>query len=365
MGFFRKGSYRVAAVRVTALTSGRNTPSARFRIRQHIPGLRSAGVDVREYCPSINQAARLPGPLGKVRARYLPPVVIGQVALNLALRVPGIIGSYNADVTWLERNFIPGLDGLARLLHNPLVVDIDDAIWLYNPMGKSQIARLMRCADMVFAGNTFLADWCSQYCGNVRVIPTAVDADRFVPRSEPKEPDSPFVIGWTGTSGNFRFLKAIEDPLSRFLRDHPTARLMVVADRPPTELAVSPDQLLFRRWDPATEHLMLHEFDVGIMPLDDSDISRGKCSFKMLQYMAVGIPVIASPFGMNAEVLALGEFGYPAPSGDDWTEALLDCFGSPGGSERRGRVARDALVSFFSVAVVSAHILSGFQDVAE
>ncbi|MDP2880793.1 MAG: glycosyltransferase family 4 protein [Azonexus sp.] len=348
-------------MRVAALTSGHNTPSARFRIRQHLPNLRSAGVDVREYCPALDQAARLPGQLGKVRARYIPPLVIGQMSLNLALRVPGIIGSHRTDVTWLERNFVPGLDDMVRLLRKPLIVDIDDAIWLYNPLGKSQIARLVGYADMVFAGNAFLADWCSQYCSNIRVIPTAVDADRFAPRLTPKDPDSPFVIGWIGTSGNFRFLKAIEGSLVRFLSDHPSARLMIVADRAPTELSVPLEQLLFRPWNPTTEHLLLHEFDVGIMPIDDSDLSRGKCSFKMLQYMAAGIPVIASPFGMNKEVLSLGSFGIAAGSSDEWQDAFATFSRSPAKREAAGRIARDVLINRFSLNKVSENILDSIS----
>lgn len=125
-------------MRIAALTSGRTNPSARFRVRQHIPLLREAGMEVSEYCPAVLQGARLPGTLGRVRVRYLPPLVAGQIMLNLALRAPGIVGSYRADVTWLERNFVPGLDDAAVLLGKPLVLDIDDAIWLYNPLGKSQ-----------------------------------------------------------------------------------------------------------------------------------------------------------------------------------------------------------------------------------
>lgn len=350
-------------IRIAALTSGRSTPSARFRIRQYLPNLCKAGLDVREYCPAINQGARLPGALGKIRARYMPPLIIGQTALNLVLRIPGIIGSHHADVTWLERNFIPGLDDAAILLGKPLVVDIDDAIWLYNPMGRSQVGRLVGRADMVFAGNTFLADWCSQYCKNIQVIPTAVDSERFTPRLTPKDPDSPFVIGWTGTSGNFRYLQMIEGALDKFLRHHPSARLMIIADRAPNELSVPVDQLEFRQWDPATEHLLLQEFDVGIMPLDDSELSRGKCSFKMLQYMAVGIPVIASPYGMNAQVLALGGFGYAALKDEDWRDALTCCIENRLLSRSKGDIAREVLVSEFSVTNISSKLISGLTHV--
>lgn len=349
--------------RIAVLTSGSASPSARFRVRQHLPDLREAGLDVREYCPVISQHARLPGALGKIRVRYMPPLAIGQAALNLALRIPGIIGSHQADVTWLERNFVPGLDDAALLLGKSLVVDIDDAIWLYNPMGKSQVARLIGRADMVFAGNDFLANWCSQYCKNIRVIPTAVDAKRFVPRAVQKEPGSPFIIGWTGTSGNFRFLQMIEKPLGKFLHDHPTARLMIIADRAPTELLVPADRVIFKQWDPATEHLLLHEFDVGIMPLDDSDLSRGKCSFKMLQYMAVGIPVIASPYGMNRDVLALGEIGLGARTQCEWGDALIHYFESCAIRLHDGAMGHNVLLQNFCIEKISSQIISGFMDV--
>lgn len=351
-------------MRIAALTSGLSTPSARFRVRQHVPYLRQAGLEVREYCPAVPQGARLPGLLGNIRARYLPPLLVGQAALNLALRIPGILGSHEADVTWLGRNFVPGLDDMALLLAQPLVVDMDDAIWLYNPMGRGQIARLVSRAAMVFAGNPFLAEWCSSYCSNIRIIPTAVDVERFVPRSLPKSHDAPFVIGWTGTSGNFPFLRLIAKALNAFLREHLEARLMIVADRVPTDLAVPREQLVFHPWSPATEHLILQEFDVGIMPLDDSDLSRGKCSFKMLQYMAVGLPVIASPYGMNGQVLALGAFGYAARTPAEWHDALTACWVNRPGNRSKGAIARELLVKEFSAATIGTRIYSGLVDAA-
>lgn len=350
-------------MRVAALTSGRGVPSARFRIRQHLPNLSEAGLDVREYCPIISQVARLPGALGKVRARYLPPLIIGQTALNLALRVPGILGSHQADVTWLERNFIPGLDDAAMLLGHPLIVDIDDAIWLYNPMGRSQIARLVSRAEMIFAGNSFIADWCSQFCKTIQIIPTAVDADRFVPRATPKAEGAPFIIGWTGTSGNFRFLKMIEKPLEKFLHNHPSARLMIVADRAPDDLMVPSGQLIFRQWDPKTEHLLLQDFDVGIMPIDNTEISRGKCSFKMLQYMAVGLPVIVSPYGMNREVLNMSSTGMGPETCDEWFDCLQAASRRMGAHASQAAESRNIIVENFSVEKISKRIASAFNSV--
>ena len=351
-------------MKVAALTSGLHTPSARFRVRQYLSKLKTLGVEVTDYRPAVSNAARLPGALRHIRMRYMPPVMIGQSLLNVALRVPGVLGSHRADVTWLERSFAPGCDDLSFVLKRPLVVDIDDAIWLYNPFGASMIGRLVRRADMVFAGNSFLAEWSSQYCRNVRMIPTAIDAERFRPADEGASARSAgregFVVGWTGTSGNFRFLRDIEPALAAFLGAHPDATFLVVADERPMLPSLPPAQLKFVQWTPDVEHSVLAEMDVGIMPIDDSDLSRGKCSFKMLQYMAAGLPVVVSPFGMNAEVLQMGEIGYGARTNDEWLGALQALYDDASVRARFGRTGRAVIEADFSTAIVAGKIANAF-----
>jgi len=353
-------------VKIAALTSGLHTPSARFRVRQYLPRLSRLGVDVTDYRPAVSNGARLPGALRHIRMRYMPPVLIGQAILNLALRMPGVVGSHRADVTWLERSFVPGLDDLSFLLKRPLVVDIDDAIWLYNPLGAGMIGRLVRRADMVFAGNSFLADWCSQFCRNVRIVPTAVDAERFRPAVEPLSGEvarrGGFVIGWTGTSGNFRFLRDIEPALATFLGRNRGATFLVVADEPPILPSLPPDQLKFMQWTPDIEHRILADMDVGIMPIDDSDLSRGKCSFKMLQYMAAGIPVVVSPFGMNAEMLETGAIGFGARTTDDWVGALEALCADSLLRARCGSAGRAIVEAGFSTASVAGRIAAALGE---
>ncbi|WP_019451249.1 glycosyltransferase family 4 protein [Cupriavidus sp. BIS7] len=347
-------------MKIAALTSGLNVPSARFRVRQYLPALRRGGLDVTEYCPRISQAARLPGKLGQVRVRYFPPLLVGQAVTNFVCRIPGIVGSFRADVTWLERNFVPGLDDLSRIVHTPLVLDIDDAIWLYNPLGAKTVGRLVSRAEMVLAGNQYLADWCSQFCENIRIIPTAIDTERFRPREQVKRDGAPFVVGWTGTSGNFRFLEMIEPALSAFFRDVPTARFLVVADKRPHLPALPQDRIDFVPWSASAEHLLVQDMDVGLMPIDDTDLSRGKCSFKMLQYMAAGVPVVASPFGMNGEVFAAGDIGYAANTNADWIDALHRCQRDRELRIRQGQNGRGIIVSRFSTEVVANAIRDSF-----
>ena len=286
----------------------------------------------------------------------MPPVMAAQAALNLVARIPGIVGSHRSDVTWLERNFIPGLDDFARLLQHPVVLDIDDAIWLYNPFGEAMIKRLVRRADMVFAGNSFIADWCSNYCKEVQIVPTAIDCDRFKPRIKARSRSAPFVVGWTGTSGNFRFLKMIEPALAKFLAVNSDARLLVVADQKPNLESIPPSQLVFKRWQAVTEHLVLHEMDVGIMPIDDSDISRGKCSFKMLQYMAAGLPVIVSPYGMNREILNMSSEGMGPENCDEWLDCLQTAKWNNDAGAFVAQDSRNIIVNNFSTVKIAKKI---------
>ncbi len=347
-------------MRVAALTSGRNLPSARFRVRQYIAHLQHLGIRTVEHCPPVSQGARLPGALGRIRERYLPPVAAAKAGLNLAGRLPGIMASRKADLTWLERHFVPGMDDLAGLLRPPLVLDIDDAIWLYNPLGEKMVRRLVRRAEMVLAGNRFIADWCSNHQQNIRIVPTGIDCDRFRPRPAPKRPGAPFVVGWTGTSANFVFLEMIAPALARFLRAHRDAVLLVVADRRPRLAGLPAGQVVFVQWRAEIEHRVLHRMDVGIMPLDDSDISRGKCSFKMLQYLAAGLPVIASPYGMNREVLDLVPGGMGPKGAGQWR----DCLQAAKADAEAGRfdpvALREVVVQNFAAEKIAGKIARAF-----
>lgn len=350
-------------IRVAALTSGINVPSARFRVRQHIVPLRSLGVEVIDYCPSVSQLARLPGKLGRIRQRYMPPVMAGQALLNAILRLPGVVGTYRADVAWIERNFVPGLDGAILCTKSPRVLDVDDAVWLSTLFGKAATQRLARRVDAIIAGNAYLADWYGNFCRNIFVIPTAIDCDRFAPPalSEDAVEAEQFIIGWTGTAGNFRYLQTLERPLSHFLRSHPAARLKIVADKRP-DLPLIPDsQLEFVRWTPGNEAVSLRNMDVGLMPLVDDEWTRGKCSFKMLQYMATGLPVIVSPVGMNAEVLKMGECGARASNEEDWLGALELLHDNSPLRGAMGASGREIVLTTFSVPTVASQLANAFS----
>jgi glycosyltransferase involved in cell wall biosynthesis len=348
--------------RVLAITSGRDTPSARFRFRQYFQELARHGLAVEESCPPVNNGARLPGALGRVRTRYIFPVAVAQVFLNLALRAPAVVRQFRADVTWLERHFVPGADFLGVLLKRPFVLDLDDAVWLYTPFGEQMTALLVRRATGVIVGNTTLATWCRQYNGNVREIPTAIDCSRFVPRM--RSDGQSFVLGWTGTSVNFEHLRMIESVLAKFLASEPTARLRVVADSKPEFERIPAAQLEFVRWSPEVEAESVATMDVGLMPLFESPVTRGKCSFKMLQYMACGKPVVVSPVGLNAQILSMGHLGYGPSSDEDWFTALKELQMDRNLRSRLGQVGRQVAMERFDTRVIAGQVAEFLQQCA-
>lgn len=352
-------------IRVAALTSGRNVPSTRFRVRQHIEPLRAQGFEVREYTPAINKySLPRPWPPG-VSLKYLPQFYVWQAA-KLATRLPGVWGSWRAEITWLERQILPGYLTLEPLLRRPIVFDADDAIWTFPPFARSAVAATARRAAVVVAGNRFLADWFSQHARDVRVVPTAVDTERFRPAAAAGARHERFVIAWTGSAVGLWHLEGIEDALARFLAAHPDAELRVIADRAPRFTRLPAERVRFLPWSPAVEAEAVRSASVGIMPLlRDDDEMRGKCSFKMLQYMACALPVVVSPVGMNAEVLALGEIGHAARSADEWLEAFELLYRDRAAAAACGRAGREIVEQHFSRRVVSRRLGEIFSEVAQ
>ena len=167
-------------IRVAALTSGKVVPSSRFRVRQHVEPLRALGFAVREYTPVIDKYAPLPAWPTGLSPRFAPQLYPWQ-ASKLIARLPGLVGSWRSDVTWLERELLPGRLTLEPLLRTPVVFDVDDAIWLSSPVAPAVARAVAERSAMVVAGNDYLADWFSNFTSKVRVVPTAVDTDRFFP----------------------------------------------------------------------------------------------------------------------------------------------------------------------------------------
>ena len=308
---------------IAALTAGKRTPSTRFRLRQYIPYLEPEGFRIEEHIPFFGKSCGLPSPF------------------KMAARIPGVIRSHQADMVWLGKELVQGYETFECLLKKPRVLDVDDAIWLRAPFGRWAAKSIAAKMDTVVAGNEYLADYFSKYCPRVHIVPTGLNLARFQMRDDTEINENEFVIGWTGLAVNFTHLNAIETILGRFMQEHQNVRLMIVAQRP-WQHNLPKERVEFVAWTPDNETAVLKRMSVGIMPLTDTPWTRGKCSFKMLQYMAVGLPVVVSPVGMNDMVLNQGQnpIGFPATSDKQWYDALETIYNNREQGRQMGREGR-------------------------
>ena len=249
-------------MRVAAYTGGVMVPSARARVRQYIGPLQQHGIAVCEY----------PLPWGNIlpRSVALRPLWMTATAL---VRAGELTRSWSADVTWISRQLLPAFAPLHALARRPIILDVDDAVWLNT--GGRRASVLARASHLVVCGNRFLADQFSRWNPNVTVIPTAVDTTRYRPQPElagaAYDPASTLCLGWTGTSGNFPFLYAIEHALMRVLERCARARLLVIADRPPQFKMIPSSRVEFETWSPEAELAAFARIAIGLMPLADTD----------------------------------------------------------------------------------------------
>lgn len=347
-------------IRVAALTSGRNIPSTRFRIRQHVKHLFEFGIEVKEFCPLINKWKAIPGWPRHLSNRYILPIYGAWQAVKLSTRIPGVLETYRSQITWLNRQLLPGYLTFEPLLNKPVVFDVDDAIWLTTPFGQSAVSATAKMAEVVIAGNEYIANWFAKFSKNVHVLPTSVDTDKFQPNMHNYMDTDRFIIGWTGTKATIPYLEAIEAPLHEFVTKNPEASVLVVADKPPSFKRIPVERVDYVPWSEEIEVNVIQKMSVGLMPLPDTEWAKGKCSFKMLQYMACGIPVVVSPVGMNAEVLGLGEVGLAAQDEVDWYEALVYLYKNRETALNMGNNGRVTVQNHFDRRVITKRIAQIF-----
>lgn len=337
-------------IKVTALTAGRNDPSRRFRVCQFVAELARRGIEVGEYPLLFSKYT--PAPDRRLGFLW----TIGKILA----RVPGVVAARGGDITWLQRELIPARLTLENLAGRKLLFDVDDAVWM-GQRGRD-IERIVERSRGVIAGNEFLADYFRKRGARTWVVPTCVDAERWKPA--PKAAREEWTVGWSGTESNLKYLYAIEEPLAEFLNSRPQARLLVVSDGEPRFAEIPRDRWRFEHWSAADEVLQVQQMDVGLMPLAATDWERGKCGLKMLTYMAVGAPVVASPVGTCGEIMQQSEVGLAATSGADWYDALGCLFDDRALAARLGTSGRQLVETQYSV-VRHADTLAGiFRQVA-
>lgn len=234
------------------------------------------------------------------------------------------------------------------------VYDFDDALMFQTGRGARRVfSRAEAClastraADRVIAGNEYLADFASRHNDDVRVIPSCVEPDNYLQKTDYTLGEAPVAV-WMGSPSTETYLQDIARPLQEAHRRFGLRlRLISAGSAELHGLESMTDRI---QWDPTTYGTQLAQGDFGIMPLPDDDWTRGKCAYKLLQYGAAALPVIASPVGANVKALAQMN-GYAASNEDEWFDALSDLVAMTSHARSAlGSVAREAVVAHYSFA---------------
>ncbi len=331
----RQGGRRRAVLRVVGDERGAST---RYRVLAHRPALAAA-----DWCTEV-RFTRGRGRIGR-----------GLDLLRDLARLSPV------ELLFVHRKTYPA--SLARLLRRTarrLVFDMDDALDLPPPSRPADERTLRRYRqrfeqtvgefDLVLCGNRELAGRLPHT--RFEVLPTPVDTGRFSPAR--LDPPRGKTLGWVGHSDNLPYLEALSEPLRELARRHAGLRLVVVADRPPRLPGLDVE---FRRWSLEAEVRCFDGIQVGLMPLEDTPWARGKCAFKAIQYLALGIPAVASPVGMNGEVVVDGETGWLADGPRAWVDALDRLLADPCRAREMGAAGRRLVERDYSLRAVSRRLI--------
>ncbi len=338
--------------KILSITSGKNTPSSRYRIRQHISGLKNKDIFVTDACPFIDKNSSVPL-LRKYSPKYYLPIYGLWQSIKVAQRIPSVIRSYSYDKVWLNRELLTGYYTLEPLLNSNIILDVDDAIWLNPPFGKSTSARLANRSNTIICGNSYLADWFSNYNNNCVVIPTSVDTDYLTPKTSYRKE---FLnIGWIGTHGNLKYLYEIINPILKVLDKYSYVQLIVISDVEPEYVNLH-DRINFKYWSPREEQANFQSIDIGLMPLPNTTWANGKCSYKLLQHMSCSVPVVGSPVGMNQSILKEEYGALSASSLEDWFVILDELIKNQELRSKLGVKARKFVVNNYSNEIVQSKL---------
>jgi len=337
-------------MRILALTRyDRLAASSRLRMHQFKAHLEAQGIFLRPQ-PFFDD--------DYVRAMYGADRSAKSIAGYFIRRAMGLLRCTDADAIWLEKEAFPWLPWIieAAFLPRsiPLIVDYDDAIFHQYDMHDSAAIRtllghkidaVMRRADLVIAGNSYLAERAqSAGAARVEIIPTVVDLERYT-STGPKTGTGPIVIGWIGSPKTAPYLAPTKRLISDLARRQCISCVAIGARK--DQVAESP--FVAKEWSEAAEIDLLRGLDVGIMPLPDDPWTRGKCGYKLIQYMACGLPVVASPVGANRHIVQHGDNGFLASTDQEWELALTRLISSRDVRHRLGAAGRERVEREFSL----------------
>ena len=287
-------------------------------------------------------------------------------------RIKKIIAEPKPDIIWLEYELFPWipwfLESIVLPLNIKIVCDYDDAIFHRYDQNRSmtirkllgnKIDKLMATANLVTVGNEYLAQRadCSKK-GHVEIVPTVVDTSQYKSR-EKEDFLTSKTVGWIGTPNTW---KTYGERRYKYLIETLTKKNALFKAVGAKMHSEKKGNLEIVPWHESTEVDAIRTMDIGVMPLDDSLWSRGKCGYKLIQYMACGVPVVASPVGVNRIIVDDGINGFLVSSAREWEEAILILLNNPTLAHEMGQAGRKKIQDEYSLDVWGPRVVKLFQS---
>lgn len=342
------------------------SPGQRFRIEQWDPFLKESGIEIT-YAPFETQELkavlhRSGNVVGKVRA----------VSRNMRRRSRELGELEGFDLIYLFREAAllgpPWFERKAARSKRPMIFDFDDAIFhAYKSPSNGYLsylkfpgktAEICRLSTHIMAGNEYLADYARQYNENVTIVPTTIDTDKYqlVDKAEPNV----VTVGWSGSFSTIQHLDTIREALQELAKTE-KFHLRVIGAPVYKIPGVETEAM---QWRVASEIDDLAAIDIGLMPLPDDNWSKGKCALKALQYMALGIPTICSPVGVNSTIIHEGANGFLAADKAEWIEKTKLLIHSHELRRKIGIAGRETVEQEYSGKVVAPKVADIFRSAA-
>jgi len=338
--------------------------SSRVRFYQYFPYLKAQGVEILSKPFFSDDYVRN---LYAGRGTSLKDVLWAYVR-----RLMVLARSSSFDLLWVEKELLPllpaGFEALLRAFKIPYVVDYDDAVFhryefhsnpLIRIFLKHKIDSVMRHAALVIAGNEYLADRAiTAGASKVEFLPSVVDVSQYVLKEHTAGPV--FQIGWIGSPVTVPNLDLIRDALNA-LHLEVNFRMVLIGAGDADPFPGVPTTRL--SWSEESELSIGRKFDVGVMPLINGPFERGKCGYKLVQYMAGGIPVIASPVGVNRQIVEPNINGYLAESMQDWLTALRELMNNAQKRSEMGQAGRQKAEQLYNLRVTAPRLMNLLSSV--
>jgi len=342
-------------------------PGQRFRFEYFFPLFKKEGINFKVHAFVSPRLYKILYKHGHIMEK------IFYVCKGFIFRLWTILSASGYDVIYIFREAFPfGPPFFEKILSTfgkPMIFDFDDAIYLpsiskvnkYVSFFKnaSKTSRIINMSSCVLAGNKNLAEYASRYNNNVIIFPTVIDTVNYTVKND-YFAKAAICVGWTGSYSTIEHLNLLIGVLKK-IYDKYRVKIKIVGS---AEFSIDGVNVDAKEWSALTEIDDLKQMDIGIMPLPDDEWSRGKCGLKALQYMALGIPAVCSPVGVNSDIIEDGVNGFLAASEKEWVDKLSLLIENPQLRRSLGQNGRITVESRYSVeaqAPVFLEVIASFK----